>query len=121
MLRAKYSTAKINPFNVLDIDPKREAPWHKGRPPTAGQVKYLEKCGVPIDGLTFTHASQIIDTMIKRREEGTCTYKQAKCLQKQGYDTTEMSFGRAGFLIGELAKAGWKKWLLPKELQPQSN
>jgi superfamily II DNA or RNA helicase len=118
LLRAKYSTAKINPFNVLDIDPKREAPWHKGRPPTSGQKKYLEKCGVPIDGLTFTHASQIIDTMIKRREVGTCTYKQAKCLQKFGYDSTEMTFGEAGRIIGALVKVGWKKWLLPKELRP---
>jgi len=81
-------------------------------------VKYLEKCGVPIDGLTFTHASQIIDTMIKRREGDVCTYKQAKCLQKFGFDTTEMSFKRAGVLIGSLAKAGWQKWRLPKNLQP---
>ena len=117
-LRAKYSTAKINPFNVLDIDPKKEAPWHKGRPPTSGQVKYLEKCGVPIDGLTFTHASQIIDTMIKRREGDVCTYKQAKCLQKFGFDSTEMSFKKAGITIGALAKCGWQKWRLPKHLQP---
>lgn len=120
LLRAKYSTAKINPFNVLDIDPVKEKPWHKDRKPTAGQTKYLEKCGVPIDGLTFTHASQIIDTMIKRREGGTCTYKQAKCLQKAGFDTTEMSFKKAGFTIGALAKVGWQKWRLPKNLQPQS-
>ena len=121
LLRAKYSTAKINPFNVLDIDPKKEAPWHKGRTPTNGQIKYLEKCGVPIDGLTFTHASQIIDTMIKRREGGTCTYKQAKVLQKFGFDATEMSFKKAGVTIGALAKVGWQKWKLPKQLQPQSN
>ena len=119
LLRARYSTAKINPFNVLDIDPKKEANWHIGRKPTRGQAAYLEKCGVSCDGLSFTHASQIIDTIIKRREEGECTYKQAKCLQKAGYDTTEMSFKKAGMLIGELAKAGWQRWKMPKELQPQ--
>lgn len=118
LLRAKYSTAKINPFNVLDIDPKKEAPWHKDRIPTKGQITYLEKCGVAIDGLTFTHASQIIDTMIKRREQGVCTYKQAKCLQKFGYDITEMDFRRANKLCGALSAAGWKKWRLPKDLQP---
>ena len=119
LLRAKYSTAKINPFNVLDIDPTREKAWHKGRTPTTGQKNYLEKCGVALDGMTFTHASQIIDTMIKRREQGVCTFKQAKCLQKAGYDTTEMPFGRAGMLIGKLAGAGWQTWKLPKELQPE--
>ena len=117
-LRAKYSTAKINPFNVLDIDPKREAPWHKDRPPTPAQQKYLEKCGVPIDGLKFTHASQIIDTMIKRREEGTCTYKQAKCLQKFGFNATEMTFQQAGKTIGMLAQVGWKAFMLPKNMRP---
>ena len=107
LLRAKYSTAKINPFNVLDIDPKKEAPWHKGRPPTTGQLKYLEKCGVAIDGLSFTHASQVIDSMIKRREQGVCTFKQAKVLQKRGLDTTDMPFAKANKLITELVRNGW--------------
>jgi superfamily II DNA or RNA helicase len=121
LLRAKYSTAKINPFNVLDIDPKNEAPWHKGRVPTKGQTAYLEKCGVPCDGLTFTHASQIIDTMIKRREQGVCTYKQAKCLMKFGYNTPEMNFQEANKIIGALAAVGWQKWKLPEHLRTQSN
>ena len=121
LLRAKYSTAKVNPFNIIDIDPVKEKPWHKGRTPTTGQTKYLEKCGVDTDGLSFTHASQIIDTMIKRREGGTCTYKQAKCLQKFGFDVTEMSFSQAGKTIGALAKVGWQKWRLPKSLQPEKS
>jgi superfamily II DNA or RNA helicase len=120
LLRAKYSTAKINPFNVLDIDPKREAPWHKDRPPSQKQRAYLEKMGVNTDGLRFTHASQIIDNLIKRRENEVCTYKMAKCLQKQGYDTTEMPFKKAGMLIGALVKAKWQKWQLPKHLKPEA-
>ncbi len=119
LLRAKYSCAKVNPFDVLDIDPRKEKPWHKDRGATPGQEAYLGKCGVDTDGLSFTHASQIIDTMIKRRETGECTYKQAKCLQKQGFDTTEMPFGKAGMLIGALAKVGWQKHRLPKNLQPE--
>lgn len=121
LLRAKYSTAKINPFNVLDIDPKKEAPWHKGVPLTMGQAACLEKFGVDTDGLTKTHASQIIDTMIKRKEKGICTYKQANCLRKAKYDVTEMSKEKAGTIIGALFKVGWQKWRLPKHLQPQSN
>lgn len=121
LLRAKYSTAKVNPFNVLDIDPKKEKAWHKGRGPTKGQTTYLEKCGVGVEGLTFTHASQIIDTMIKRREHGVCTFKQAKCLQKFGYDVTEMDFQRANKLIGALVAVKWQKWKLSKSLQPQSS
>lgn len=119
LLRAKYSTAKINPFNVLDIDPKKEKPWHKGMPLTTGQKTCLEKFGVNTDGLTKTHASQIIDTMIKRREAGTCNYKQARCLQKLGYDVTEMTFKQASATIGALYRVGWQKWKLPKHLRPE--
>ncbi|GAH53127.1 unnamed protein product [marine sediment metagenome] len=121
LLRARYSTAKINPFNVLDVDPRREAPWHKDRPLTPKQNAFLEKNGVAIDGLSFTHGSQIIDTLLKRREQGVCTYKQAKCLQKAGFDTTEMEFQRAGKLIGALAAVKWQPWRLPPDLRPQSN
>ena len=119
LLRANYSTAKINPFNVLDIDPVKERPWHRGKPLTIGQKTCLEKFGVNTDGLTKTHASQIIDTMIKRREQGACTYKQARCLQKAGYDVTEMSKDAASKIIGLLAAVGWQKWKLPKNLQPE--
>jgi len=108
LLRSQYSTAKVNPFDVLDVDPHRERPWHKGRMPTSGQLGYLEKCGVNADGLSFTHASQIIDTVIKRRQANKCTFKQAKILQRYGYDT-DSTFSQASEIIDQIARNGWKK------------
>lgn len=106
-LRAMFSTATVNPFNVLDVDPRKEKAWHKGRPPTQGQINYLTKCGVSIDGLLFTHASQLIDTLIKRREAEQCTYKQAKILQKNGFDPNT-KFKDASVIINAVVANKWK-------------
>jgi len=108
-LRAFFSTAKVNPFNVLDVNPVREVPWHKGKPPTMKQVAYLKDKGVDTDGMGYTHASQVIDTLLKRQQAGKATYKQTKCLQKFKYDTTNMTFAEAGKIITQLARNGWKR------------
>lgn len=107
--RAKYSTAKVNPFDVLDVMPWRERPWHKGRPPTQKQIEFLQRSGVDTEGLSFTHASQIIQQIIDRRKGGKCSFKQAQTLRRYGYDTAEMTFDEASRLLNRLKANGWKK------------
>jgi len=106
-LRAKYSTAKVNPFEVCDVDPRKELPWKTGRPPSMKQLAFLKNKGVDPDGLSFTHASQIIDSIIKRRENGQCTYKQAKLLKRNNLPA-DLSFEAAGKAIDVIAKQNWK-------------
>jgi stalled ribosome alternative rescue factor ArfA len=107
-IRAKYSTAKINPFNVYGIEPWRERVWHRGRQPTDKQIAFLERSGVDVSGLSFTHAQQLIKQIIEKRKKGKCSYKQAKTLQRFGYDT-EVSFEQVKDIISELAANGWKR------------
>jgi type I site-specific restriction endonuclease len=107
-LRAKYSTAKINPFDIYGIEPWRERAWHKGRQPTDKQIAFLEHSGIDISGLSFTHAQQLIKRLIENREQGKCSYKQAKLLQRYGYDP-DVSFEQASEIISELAANGWKR------------
>lgn len=106
---AEYTTAKVNPFDLFDIVPHREPGWHKGRMATEKQLDVLERNGVPTKGLTFTHASQVIDTMIKRRQANLCTFKQAKLLRRNGIDPSNISFQEASVLIDQLAKNGWRR------------
>ena len=108
-LRAFFSTAKVNPFDILDVNPVREVAWHKGKPPTKKQLEYLKGKGVDTDGMGFTHAKQVIDTLWKRQQDGKATFKQTKVLIKYKYDTTNMTFGEAGKLIGQLARNGWRR------------
>ena len=107
-LRATYSTAKVNPFNVLDVNPVREVAWHKGKPPTTKQLAYLHLKGVDSDGMGYTHASQVIDGLFKRQKAGKPTYKQTKQLYKRGIDTTKITFEEAGKMMGELANNRWR-------------
>lgn len=108
--RAKYSTATVNPFDVLDITPWRQKKWIKDKPPTQKQLITLHKAGVPTNGLSFTHASQLIDQIFKRRESGICTYKQAKLLNRYGYHNChDFTFRQASELIDTIAQNGWKR------------
>lgn len=108
-LRAMFSTAKVNPFDVLDVNPFREEPWHKGKPPSKKQLEFLHHCGVDTDGMGFSAASQVIDTLFKRRQTGKATYKQTKLLRRYKYDCSRINFEDASKLITILANNGWKR------------
>ncbi len=107
--RAKFSTAKVNPFNVLDLEPVREKGWNTGKEPSEAQKACLEKMGVDTAGLSATHSSQLIGTLFKNRNDGICTYKQSKVLSKFGYDPKEITFAKAGELIDAIANNGWRR------------
>lgn len=106
---AQYSTAKINPFDVLDVEPWRERAWHKGKPATHKQIATLEKFGVDPAGLSFTHASQMLDELIGRAKDNKCTFKQANFLKKRGIYPADLSFKQAVALITAFKNCGWKK------------
>ncbi len=108
-IRAKYSTAAVNPFDIFDLEPWRERAWHKGRAPSAKQCDFLERSGVDISGLSFTGAQQIIKKIIENRNAGACTYKQAKVLKRFGYDPSGITFERAGELITAIANNNWRR------------
>ena len=107
-LRAFFSTAKVNPFDVLDVNPVREVSWHKGKPPSLKQLKYLKEKGVDTDGMGFQHASQTISELFSRQKAGKCTYKQAKQLFRRGINTNDITFEQASKMMGELAHNRWQ-------------
>lgn len=109
--KARFSTRSVNPFDVLDLVPRREPGWHKGRKPSEGMKRALAKFKVDqetIDKMSFWQAKQAMDNLVKRAEQGKCTLKQAKILAKHGYDT-EASFSEAREIIDALAANGWKR------------
>ena len=110
--RAKYSTAKINPFDTFDIMPHRERAWHKGRVPSLAQINMLDKCGVDAGGLSFTHADQLISKIVENRNNQIATYKQIKLLQRyrnfMECEPSELTFKEAGSLISAIADNKWQ-------------
>jgi superfamily II DNA or RNA helicase len=110
---SKFSTATVNPFDMLDITPHRESVGHKTRPPTMKQLAYLKYKGVDSAGLSHAHASQIIGTLMTRWKNKICTYKQANKLKQHGLDATNMTFEKASKFMNELANNPEKKWRTP--------
>lgn len=108
MLRAKYSTAKSNPFDVLDINPLRVKSWNKEKPMTQRQQSFLKQKGINTAGMEYTHARQMVKELRERQKQGVCTFKQAQCLRKAGIDSSSISFKDAGEMITKLVRNHWR-------------
>lgn len=108
--KADFRTRKVSPFDLFDVRPVREPAWHKGRKPSDKQKAVLAKAGIAereIEGMSFVQASSLIDTLMARRREDKCSYKQAKLLASKGMDPN-VSFAEARRLIDQLAANNWQ-------------
>jgi superfamily II DNA or RNA helicase len=108
LLRTTFSKAKINPFDVLDINPNRVQSWNKEKPPTMKQLEYLKYKGVDYSGMGYTHAKQTIKELRERQKQGKATFKQARCLRKAGIESSSITFKDAGDMITKLAANHWR-------------
>lgn len=80
-----------------------ELPVGDGTGATAAQLATLYAAGFdPPPALTKAEATVLIDAMVKRREAGLCTYKQARFLSRHGIDASAVSFDEASARIGRL-------------------
>lgn len=117
--RPKYTVSKVDPFDVLHIQPARERGWEVDKPPSEKMAGLLEKFGVQTSGLSYTQARQLIGELLSRRENNRCSFKQAKLLRRYGY-STDVSFQEASQTIDRLAKNGWKPLAVPQTPQAES-
>ena len=106
--RAKYTTQKVDPFDVLQIQPVKPRGWDTGRTLSERQRGFLARSGIDPDSLPYSQAKQLIGAMIHRFEAKLCSIKQATLLKKFGYDTN-VSFDRAGEIITAIKNNGWKR------------
>jgi superfamily II DNA or RNA helicase len=92
----EYLAVEVDPFLVGDASPLHTSAGLA----TQSQLETLERFGVRSpDGLTRRDASRIIGGLIKRREAGLCSYKQARLLKRWGVDARGITFERASELI----------------------
>lgn len=110
-IKAKTShvSRTIDPFNILDIMPRRERGWDSGRELSPKMKGLLERQGINIEGLSYAKAGQLCGEIIRRFTNKECSFKQAKLLQKHGYETKGMSMKDASALIDALAANGWRR------------
>lgn len=105
----KLGEVEVDCFDVLGVPPSRRYGWDHSRPMSDRQREVLEAAGFSkqdLKGMDFRKASSSIDAIIKRREKGMCTYRQAKKLIANGY-SPDLSFEAASRIMDGLAKRGW--------------
>ena len=90
--------------------------WEQG-PPSANQVKTLEKLGIFPDQIESAgKASKILDRLDKRRHEGLTTPKQIRFLEGRGFrHVGTWQFSEARHLIDRVAGNGWR---VPRDITP---
>ena len=106
---AKFDSKTVDPFDVMDIDPPVQHGWDLSHQPTDKQRELLARYGVPIPAnATRAVAGALITEVFARRDQGRCTFKQAKLLKKYGYPTNT-SFTDAKGIIDAIKANGWKR------------
>ena len=101
---ASYTKTEVDPFDVFDINPYRQMAWDTGdqTPATEKQIKMLKWSGIPADDMTKRTANGMISEIMKRKKSGLCTFKQAKILKKNGYDS-DMQMDKAKAVLARIA------------------
>jgi superfamily II DNA or RNA helicase len=91
---------------LLSFEPTMR--WHRDAA-TDPQKAALERAGINPAGIQSKgQASAILDRLVKRREQGLATFKQARLLARKGHaDAYSYSFGYASEVINALASRGW--------------
>jgi superfamily II DNA or RNA helicase len=100
----------IDPWAVLGReDPIGEPGAPGGTTPADGyQLRWLEQAGVDIpQGCTTSQAAALMRAVTHRRAAGLCTYKQARTLGRQGFDTSKMRKDTASALVQALFDHKW--------------
>jgi len=101
VVKAGYKSQLIDPFQLIDLAPHREAAWAKGVPASEKQLTVLRRLKVDIpDLLTRREASRLIDAAIN-----TPTPAQAWWLLKHGLVPSDFTRRTASQAIDAL-KAG---------------
>lgn len=116
--RVKYRLQPIDPFDALEVSPRLERGWDKGKSLSEKQKLILLRQGVDPDRLPYVQARQIIIEIFKRWKGKLCTLGQARVLKRFGYQTHDLSYAQAKQLIDRIAANHWRKPLDEKQAQP---
>jgi superfamily II DNA or RNA helicase len=106
--KATFRTSKLDPFDILGLQPVAARGWDVGKQLSEKQRGLLAKQGIDPDGLPYTQARQIIGELFRRWDGDLCSFKQAKLLRKYGYDAN-VSRTEAKGIIDRIVAAGWRR------------
>ena len=106
--RARFSTTKINPFELFDLTPAKQRGWDMDRKVSEKQRGVLLKMGLNPDDMTYAQCKQILNEQFRRWDQQLASLKQIAFLKKHGVDAKAMPTKVASGIIDKIAKNGWK-------------
>lgn len=110
--QVQFSAKTISPFDILQITPRKDSSWDRGRPLSDKQKAILRKMGVNPDDMEQAAARQLLHKHFERMNNGLASIPQLRVLMKAGYAPEEikkMTFVEASRLIDHCKSAGWKR------------
>lgn len=91
----------VDPFSQSAVDwlgkPRKAGPGTTEC--TDGQARALAKAGVNPEDIGKREASRLLDAIYGRRRQGLCSLKQAKYLERFGYDSERVTFDAASTIL----------------------
>ena len=107
---ADYYTQAQDAFGHKQMTMQAEPVATMFVPATERQVSFLVKNGVKdAASMSKREAGKLVGELKERFQQGLCTHKQRKLLNRYGYDGDRMSMDEARKKIDLLAANGWKR------------
>lgn len=107
-------------LSICDLDLSTYEPefeWERNAP-TDKQIEFLEKRGIDTLDMTAGMASKLIDTLMRRQDEGMATPKQVRMLERKGFKHPgTWSFEAASKMMSILAQ---NRWMVPAHIDPET-
>lgn len=103
--RVVYGLVSADPFDAMQLAPRRETGYDRGRKPTQAMIDFIAARGFDTESLTFGKARAVIDE-IKRRD--LPTVKLCAMLRRYGLDPAKFNGATARALAAQLARNGWR-------------
>ena len=110
IVKVRFTTTRVDPFNLLDRPAHRSMGFRKGKPLSEKQAAVLRQNGVSdeqISSLSQGQAGAIIAEVFRRREAGVATFAMARILRRYGEDP-DLPIEEAKLVISEIQANGWQ-------------
>lgn len=107
--KVDYSMNRVDPFDVLQMQPAKERGWNMGKQLSEPQKNILRGQGIDPDSRPYGEMKQILNELFRRWNSGDCTFGQMKILKERGLPTNITKAEATKIIDGIAIKEGWKK------------
>ena len=123
--RMRHRKAKlVDPLqyalSICDLDLQTYEPvfaW-EDEAPTDKQIEMLERRGINPDGMSAGMAAKMIESLMRRQDDGMATPKQVRMLERKGFvHPGTWTFEQASKMMGVLVNNHWR---VPAHIDPKT-